>query len=925
MILRQVGKQIRCLALTASLCCALAPGGLAAQETGRIVGRIIDAQTGIGLNGVQIITVESQLGTLSVVDGHYVLDGVPAGTATLRVESLGYSTKTVSGIVVPAEAAVEQNIVMEQAAVELSGIAVTAAAERGSVSRALDQQRTSTNIVNSITSEQMARSPDGDAAAAMRRVSGVSVQDGKYVFVRGLGERYTTTSLNGARIPSPEPERKVVPLDLFPSGLLQTITTSKTFTPDLSGDFSGAQVNIETREFPAGRQLGYSLSIGTNDRIAGESLRYAPTVGSEWLALAGGERALPGLVETADFSTALPQDQINAVVSSFRNAWSTRSDRELPNLSGSFSLGGTDPILGQRISYLISGTYSRSSEVRADESRAQALAGPGGTTVEVDRFAGTTARTSVLWGGLLNASALFGERTRLMLNASYNRTSDNEGRSEFGFNEQFNLPMSIDRLRFVERSVASGQLRGEHELGDRHRFDWAFTASAVDRDEPDRSEIVYAVQTDPATGQALPPAWFSGSNEGAVRTFSTLTESSLEGGSNYRLTFGDPSRQHALKVGGSVRTTERDALTRIFSISSSALSRQDRELPPEEIFDGRFAGPDDRAFRVAPFGQGGRYTASDQLLAGYLMLELGVSDRIRLIGGARYEASETEVTATPTIGEPVTITPRYNDILPALSINVQLSETQNLRLSASQTLARPEYRELAPITYREVIGGDNVRGQPDLERTRIRNLDARWEWYPNAGEVVSLGVFAKDFENPIERIYRGTSGTRLITFVNADGASNYGLEIELRKQLGTLTDVLEPLSIFTNATLMQSEIRLPEGASSNPDRAMVGQAPYVVNAGVTWASATGATSATVLYNIVGKRIHSASEAPLPEIFEHARNVLDLSLRLGLPGAFAAKLDLKNVLDEPYELTQGAVTRESYHAGRVVSLGLSWKR
>src|SRR5690606_18563151 len=186
-----------------------------------------DAHTGAGLAGAQIQVIGSRAGTLSGVDGRYVLDDVTPGTVTLHIESLGYATKAVTGVVVPPGGVVEQNVALAAQALQLEAIEVSAAAERGSVTRALDRQRTSANIVNAITSEQIARSPDGDAAAALQRVSGVTVQDNRFVFVRGLGERYTTTSLNGARIPSPEPERKVVPLDLFPSGLLQTITTSK--------------------------------------------------------------------------------------------------------------------------------------------------------------------------------------------------------------------------------------------------------------------------------------------------------------------------------------------------------------------------------------------------------------------------------------------------------------------------------------------------------------------------------------------------------------------------------------------------------------------------------------------------------------------------------------------------------------------------
>jgi len=894
--------------------------------TGRIAGRIVDAQSGQGLVGVLVTIQDGGQTALSGVDGRYVVANVAAGSVTVRLETLGYATKIVTGVIVPTGGAVEQNVTLETQAVELAAIEVSAGAERGSVNRALDQQRTAMAIVNAVTAEQIARSPDGNAAAALQRVSGVTVQDGKFVHVRGLGERYTTTSLNGARIPSPEPERKMVPLDLFPAGLLQTITTSKTFTPDQPGDFSGAQVDIQTREFPAERQFAYSLSGGANHRVTGSTLPFAPSVGSEWLGFAGSAREIPAILRDADFSSQVPQDQVNRMVSSLRNAWSTDPESGLPNLSAAFSAGGTDPILGRRVSYLVSGTWARSSEVKADEARAQAIVSTQGGTDEVDRFIGTTGRTSVIWGGLLNTSTLVGTRTRLILNATYNRSADNEGRTEFGSSENHGgLPLRIDRLRFIERSVYSGQLRGEHEVTDRHRFDWGITTSGVERNEPDRSEIVYATFSDPATGDPLPPSWFSGSNEGAVRTFADLAETALEGGANYRLSFGRAARPHALKVGGLMRRVDRDANSRSFSIAAGALSQQERERPPEEIFDGHNAEAADAVFRVTPLAQGGSYTAEDRLVAGFAMLELALSDRVRLIGGARYERSETEVTAQPTIGQPITTRPEYTDILPALSVNVTLSDRQSLRLSASQTLARPEYRELAPIQYREVLGGDNVRGNADLKRTLIRNFDVRWEWYPSAGEVVSLGLFAKRFENPIERVYLGTSGTRLISFVNADGAENYGAEIELRKRLDTFGERLEPFSVFTNATLMQSEIRIPEGSTTGANRAMVGQAPYVINAGVTWSSATSSHSATMLYNIVGERIYSAADAPLPEIREQPRNVLDFSLRFGLGGALAAKFDARNLLDEPYQLTQGTVIRETYRAGRVFTLGLSWKR
>lgn len=894
----------------------------AGQGSGRIVGRVVDAQTGAGISNVTVEVVDAGVGTLSGVDGRFVLTGARAGAVALRAQSIGYAAKTITNVMVPAGGTAEQNVSLDPAAVALMAIEVTAAAERGSVARALDEQRTASSIMNAITAEQIARSPDGDAAAAMQRVSGVTVQDGKYVFVRGLGERYTTTSLNGARIPSPEPERKVVPLDVFPSGLIQTITTAKTFTPDQAGDFSGGRVDIRTREFPGERQFTLSAGAGFNDRVTGASILAAPTEGSEWLGIAG-TRTLPPSVDAAgDFTAGVPQHELNGMVNDFRNAWS--SDRRTGRGSSSFgaSLGGTDALLGRNISYLLSGTYSYGEEVRDNEVRARALAGSAGATHEVDRFNGSTGRSSILWGGLASLSSLVGQHTRAFFNGTFNRTADNEARFEVGSSENHGgMPMQIQRLRFVERSVFSAQAGAEHHLG-RHVINWSATASGVRRYEPDRSELVYA-QTE--TGQ--PFRWFSAVSEGAVRTFGELEESAREIGLDYRIDLGGAGNVTALKVGGLYRTTNRDAVNRAYSISATQLPVAALELAAEQIFDGRFTADGHSYLRVSPLAQGGSYAAAEQLAAGYAMLDVGIGDRMSLVGGARVERSELDLHAEATLGNAISaVTPSYTDVLPSLALNVRLTDAQNLRLSVSQTLARPEYRELANVQYREVLGGDNVRGNPDLQRTLIRNADIRWEWYPEAGGVLSLGAFAKQFDAPIERVYRATSGTSVVTFVNADAADNLGVELEARKRLGFIADPLEAMTMFTNVTLMKSSIDIASSASSqtNTQRRMVGQAPYVANAGLTWEPEWRSSSATLLYNVVGERIVSAGEVPLPDVIERPRHVLDFSLRTTILGAVSFKLDAKNLLDAPYELVQGDVIRESYRGGRSYSLGLSWR-
>jgi TonB-dependent receptor len=902
---------------------ALSAATLSAQGTGRIVGRIIDQGAGTGLTDVQIIIVGTTTGGMSGVDGRYVIQNVPEGTVTLLVRRIGYAPKTVTGLVVIAGKATEMDVTIASADIQLSAVTVTASAERGTVADALDAQRNASNIINAITSEQIGKSPDGDAAQAVQRVSGVTVQDGKYVFVRGLGDRYTTSSLNGARIPSPEPEKKVVPLDLFPSSLIQSVTTSKTFTPDLQGDFSGASVDIKTKEFPANRVTTFSTSFGGGNAVTGRSLGFAPGVGGDLFAFGGDKRSVPAAVLAAgNFDNTPTAEQTNAMVNSFRNAWSPRQRSGAGNGSMGFSVGGSDPVFGQNVGYLLSGTYSYSQENRLGLRRALALPAPDGTALEVDRFDGEFGRSSVLWGGLANFSTLLGTKTRVALNNTYNRTMDNDARVESGYSQNLQIPLDITRLRYVERAIRSTQLAITNEFSDAHRLEYSVTSSGVLRKEPDRSEIVYT--RDEANPDAA-PLWFGGSNEAAVRTFADLRESALEGRADYKFTFSYGELPRFIKVGALARTVDRTADNRVFSLSATGQGGVDRSLSPEEIFDGRYTGNGTQPFRVTPLSAGGSYTAEDRLVAGYVMTDYAVSPRWSVITGARIEQSQVSVTSQPTVGAPITTTPSFTDVLPSLAVTVRLTDKQNLRVAASQTLSRPEYRELAPILYREVIGFDNVLGNADLVRTKVQNYDVRWEFYPTNEEIFSVSLFGKRFDDPIERVYLGTSGTRIVTFQNAAGATNYGVELEARKGLGGFGEAFAPFTVFSNLTLMQSQIELDATAASitNANRPMVGQSPYVVNGGVTYTRANGA-NATVLFNRVGRRIQDAGEAPLPDVYEESRNVLDVSLRIPLFQNVGLRFDAKNLLDAPYRVTQGDVVRERFTLGRVFAFGFTWR-
>jgi hypothetical protein len=916
-------------ALAALLLALTLPPAAAAQGTGQIAGRVLDSQSGRPLAAARVAVQGTQLAALTTVDGRYSLRNVPAGEHALTVSLIGYAPKTVTGVRVAAGGVASVDVTLAPQGIQLGGITATATRERGSVSRALDEQRTATGIVNATTREQIARSPDADAARAVQRVSGVTVQDGKFVFVRGLGERYTTTSLNGARIPSPDPEKKVVPLDLFPSNLLESITTSKTFTPDQAGDFSGASVNLRTRQFPTRRTLTFTATGGYV--AGGTGALLFPGSGADWWGNRAAQRALPPVVGSVrDFQT-LRQGDINLLVGSFRNQWSPAAGSLPPNFSSALTLGGEERLLGQRLGYVGAFTYTRSQELRRGEERSLAVPDASNEAIPFNTFRGESGNTGVLWGGILNLTTFLGTGTKIELDNSYDRATDSEAHVDWGSLEEFQQIDSVRRssLQYVERTVRSNQLRGEHALFGGARFDWTLTASRVTRSQPDRTDLLYGREQDVVHGGWYPLAWLGFLPYGARRSFMSLGENGREAQGNLTLPVGPSSAEARIRLGGAYRQTHRTADASAYDIRATGLTPGQRALPPEQIFDGRYTQPGDSLLTIDPNTQGGFYEARDHVAAGYLMGEWLFAGRVKVIGGARMERWSLDMDVQPTSSGLEHITRRQTDVLPSLAVNVALSDVQNLRLSATQTLARPEYRELAPVQYYSLAGDRPEAGDSSLQRTLVQNYDLRWELYPSAGEVLSFAAFAKHFDQPIERIEIAATGANLISYANAASAMNYGVEMELRRGLGFLSDRLDPFTFFTNATVMRSRIQLggnTRSAATNPDRPMVGQAPYVVNAGLSYAAGDqGSASATLLYNVVGKRIWAAAQVPLrADAYEMPRHSLDLSLRLPVLRGMDAKLDASNLLDSPVEVKQGDVVRLRYRTGRTVSAGFTWR-
>ena len=899
----------------------LVPAALAAQQTGRIVGRIVESGQGAPIAGAQVQVTGTDIHTVSAIDGRYTLQNVPVGSVSLTARMLGFAPKTVTGLVVTSKDVVEQNISLASSVVQLEEVAVSAEAEKGSINAAYDTQKNAINVVNSLSAEQIEKSPDADAGAAVQRVSGVSVEDGKYVIVRGLGERYTTTALNGATIPSAETDRKVVPLDLFPTELLEGITTSKTFTPDQPGDFSGARVDLKTKEFPAGRQINIGVSAGFNTAVTGQNIAKAPTVSGDWFGNGASQRALPANVAAAGDLQGTNQAQLNSLMASFRNVWSPNDGTG--NGAGGFnaSIGGEDPLFHHMFGYLASFSYGYAQEVRSDQVKGMVKLGPEtGTALALNQYSGQSSVGSVLWGGMVNLSTRIGSGTKLAFNNTLTRGADNSAENLSGLNEEYATDFAFARLTYIQRSVRTNQLLGNHLIGPRNYVTWQIATSGINRDEPDRSDIGYLAR--PGTDGSLEPYQWFGQTRFATLTWSQLNQTSWDMGANWQHSFGSLNRPWIVKAGGGWRTASRDVDVRAYDMVNQGLGTEQLQQQPEDIFSQ--GNINASSFFMQANANGGRYNASEDIYAGYVQMEFPLSRRLQFVGGARLEAWNLDVASVTTSGEVVDANPSKTDILPSLALNYVLTPDQNLRFAATQTVSRPEYRELSPISFFEQVGFAVTQGNPALNRALIQNVDLRWEWFPRGGEILSAGVFYKHFITPIEKVYIAAAGANVLSYVNADAADNYGLELEARKNLDFIGKGLRAFTAYTNVTLMKSSITVGNdsiSALTNPVRPMVGQSPYIVNAGLLFAK--GAWAASLLYNVQGQRILEAGTGGIPDAYEKPRSMIDATVQVPILRNLMAKFEARNLLDAKYLLDQGGVVRQSYLSGRIFGVSFKW--
>ncbi|MFW6193819.1 MAG: TonB-dependent receptor domain-containing protein, partial [Gemmatimonadota bacterium] len=858
----------------------------------------MSAEDGSPVTSAEIRLEGTDAGDLTDVQGRYFLGDVPPGDHRLVVRALGHATKTVTDLAVRPGETTRLDVTLETEAVAVGGLTVTADHARGSAARMLDRQRTAGAVTDAVGSEQISRSGASDAAGAARQLGGVTVTEGKYAFVRGLGERYSQTSLNGSPLASPEPEKGVVPLDLFPAGFLESVTTQKTYSPDLPGEFSGGQVDLEVRDFPS--ELTFEAEIGmavnTRSQFSDGFLSYRGG-GLDFLGVDDGARALPGAVVSELGGLGgepLPRDPevVERIGESFlQGSLDTFGPSEggtpanLPDFG--FSVGNRTELLGIDLGYYLAGGYSNRFRLRDDELEREweadafdpELVDRRDVEPDVD-YSFVRSFNEVEWGGVGNVTFLLSPRHEISLRGLFNRNAEDEARRFAGPNrEDFGAVLTDERLRFVSRSLGFGQLAGEHRfeaLGG-SEVDWQVGYSRAGREEPGLREAIY--ERSFTAGPDEPFTLSDVSGQSGRYLFTDLVDEDLNGKLDWALPFGFFGGGEAeLKVGGAFRTKDRDFAGRRFRwrFRSGVITDLDAVLTPENVV-GRVAGPNQLALDDVT-EPGDDYDVDEDLRAGYAMLTLPAGP-LEVAGGARVERYDLELRTGSERGAEGEIS--STDVLPAVNATLALTDDMNLRAAWSRTLDRPKFRELTPFQFTEAASLRTVRGNPELEIAELRNLDLRWEWFPSPGETVSVSAFHKALDRPIEQVFLASAGM-LHSYQNARDGELYGAELGFRKRLGFLGGgPLSGLSLAGNAALVESQVRVsPEGAfdPTRLERELQGQSDFTVDASLVYESDGEATEAALFLHVFGDRLAVASGASIPDVIERSQAELDLTLR-----------------------------------------------
>ena len=909
------------------------------SQEGTIRGTITDGDTGEPLmfTSVFIKDTNPPFGAQTDLDGNYEIR-IPEGLYTLEVSYVGYASKTITDVMVKENEVTILDFSMVEETEQLQEVVVQASRIDRTENALLILQRKATTIQDGISAQEISRFGSNNAAETMKRVTGASVVDGKYVFVRGLGDRYSSAQLNGLQLPSTDPYRNSMQLDLIPANVLDNVIASKTFTPDQPGNFTGGNVNLKTKAFPERFTLAASFSTSYNTLVTGTNNFLTHEGGqTDWLGYDDGTRSIPGILQDSNYINTITQSSAilarrdsglaHLIDDGIRSLNQQRAPtlRSAPvNTSAAFSVGNQYTVGGNPLGIFFGVNFRRNfSHYDNGDFEYWELTDPNSDALNINRdLTDTRSVETAQAGGMGSVSYKIGGSNKLSFIAIYNHVGRKDSRSLEGpFPDIIsgNAAFQTRALRFQEREFQNYSLSGEHVFGETGiTFNWAGSYVKTTQDDPDFRQFsnTVRVRNETDTTYFISPAEFSL----PLNFFRELEDEQYLAKADLSIPFAKgKSAFNQIKLGGFYSTKDRFFLDNVFQIelgNSTPYNGDPSEFfGPDNIGITNFDPDSRRPYTIGLFTQNfqkstrqNSYSGNESITAAYGMVNYEF-DFVKVIAGARMEI--TDISLKNLVGDSAEVD--QTDILPSLNLIFPIKENSNIRVSFSQTLARPNMRELAPFVSFDFGGDFLVQGSPDLERTLIQNYDLRYEIFPNSGEIFAVSAYYKQFDNPIVTAFDPTSPNPLIRYVNVDEAQVYGVELELRKKLGFISSALDNFKFSTNVSFINSivdiseeelpiiEAFIPEKGTTRPFN---GQSPFLLNIALNYVDLDKGWDAIVAFNVFGERLSAISQARNPDIYEQPRPQLDFSVSKSINERLGIKFQAQNLLNPDYRTNMG---------------------
>lgn len=905
---------------------------IALAQNGTVRGTVIEDSNGEPLYGVTVILMGTNNGAITDFDGKFSISA-PAGTYQLQASYIGFQKFLINDLIITSdEVTVIERIRLVEETEMLEEVVVTAEAIRTTEVALQTVKRKSANVLDGISSESFRRIGVSDAGEAAKRVTGVSVEGGKYVYVRGLGDRYTKTQLNGLDIPGLDPDRNSIQIDVFPTNLIDNMVILKTFTPELPADFTGGIVNIETKDFPDQKILDVSFSMEYNPSMHFNS-DYFTYEGSntDFLGFDNGVRALPEGYDLANAPT--PFNSSDSEVAQFLNEFSPTMGVTPQTSFMDYSLGFTfgnqyELKNGHKLGVLLTGNYSNNTILYDDAFFGEFQNDRNQSVNEFQRAAtidGILTERDVLLGGLAGL-AYKTQNSKFKLN--YMRLLNGLSRSgDFELVDDDNAIGKSgytgisENLEYNERKVDNLFFQGEnHFNGDAWTIDYRASSTWSKQEDPDIRKTAFT-----RFGNDDRLRFIGGAAGNPSRLWRSLEEVNMGGKvdvTNEREIFG---RDAKLKFGLNYIYKERDYRIVDFNLNFFNGQQEDWTGNGIEVWTPETIYPTGSIYLVSGFNEPNpnEYNSNVNNTAGYVSAELEPAENLKAIFGVRAENFVQRHTGRDQLQNNVL----ENDIVldnlnffPSVNLIYALREKQNLRVSFSQTIARPSFKELSfaqildPVSNRIFNGGlfpiDDWDG--NLVSTNINNFDLRWEAYWDRGQTISFSAFYKTFENPIELVRLPQAQTNAeFQPRNVGDGRLYGIEVEFKKALDMISD---RLSIYGNFTLVESFIDISETELRNRNnsarngeviqetRNMQGQAPWIINAGLSYDDFERGLDAGLFYNVKGRTLAVVGGGIDPDVFAQPFHSLNFNMNkvFGEEEQWSVNFSINNILNDTLE-------------------------